>query len=740
MRIKNLLSRERVFNGLKSLGGIRPKLNHSSIMTFSALALILLIAFTVRIFPIRWEIQTGSMHLSEFDPYSHYRLAEYIIKNGFLSWAWPTQWIDTYRWYPDGINIAKAAFPALPMTTAFLYQVLSLLGIQIPFMDFCALFPAIMGMFASLAIYFLGKDIGGKPVGFLAALFLALSSSFIQRTSLGFFDDETIGIFALVLFAFLFLRAIEEERQLGSTVKYSLASGLVLAYFCSGWGAAYYPIGMTVLFVAVLILLKRYTHQLLLSYSLTFGLGLFFAINVPKLSPGYLTTVAILPVAGVFALLCLCEVVRAVKSAKMRILSVVVFLSLLIGGFVAFWQLGYMSGIAGKFISVLNPFAREASPLIESVAEHRISAWGSIYYDLGIMIVFFAAGLYFLLGNLNNKNLFLLILGLTSLYFGCSMVRLLVLMAPAFSLLAAVGVIGILRPFIALLKEQPKITMKKKYSFEHVGKEFSGAAIFLVFLILMTNFAFPTPKVYRQAYTPITITAASLPLAPNEPVNEWLDSLTWMKNNLQSTTVVCSWWDYGYWLTILGNVTSLADNATINSTQIQNVGFVFMANETQALKMLKLYNAEYILVFTTFDANGNWVGYGDEGKWMWMARISGKAHDRFVAENFIDEQSAWTDETPFGAFNNETNKWEWNEEFGMNSTIYKLMSYGKALWCGTYGVQDPDMPVAPEYFEEAYFAGLDLSPSDASNKYGGLVPLICLYKIDWQKYYSSDQG
>lgn len=736
--MKNPLSRERVANGLKRLGGLRPKLSHSSIITFSALTLILFIAFTVRIFPIRWEIQTGSIHLSEFDPYHHYRLAEYMIKNGFISWAWPTQWVDTSRWYPDGINIARAAFPALPMTAAFLYQLLSLLGVQISFMSFCALFPAIMGMLASLAIYFLGKDIRGKPVGFLAAFFLALSPSYIQRTSLGFFDDETIGIFALVLFAFLFLKAIEEDRQLSSTVKYSLASGLVLAYFCSGWGAAYYPIGVTALFALVLILLKRYTHQLLLSYSITFGLGLFFAINVPKLSPRYLTTVAILPVAGVFALLCLCEIFRTVKSAKWRILSIMVFLSLLIGGFVAFWQLGYMRGLAGKFISVLNPFAREASPLIESVAEHRISAWGSLYYDLGIMIIFFAAGLYFLLGNPNNKNLFLLIFGLTSLYFACSMVRLLVLMAPAFGLLAAVGVTGILRPFVALLKEPSRVSVKKKYGLEHVGKEFSGAAIFLIFLILMTNFAFPMPKVYRQAYTPITITAGSLPIVPDEPVREWLDSLTWMKNNLRSTTVVCSWWDYGYWITALGNVTSLVDNATINSTQIENVGFIFMANETQALKMLELYDAEYILVFTTFDANGNWAGYGDEGKWMWMARISGKAHDRFIDKGFIDEQTAWTNETKFGNFTE--NKWVWYES-GMNSTIYKLMSYGKHEWCQKWrGGQDPDTSVAPEYFAEAYFAGLDLSASDASSKYGGLVPLICLYKIDWEKYYSSHQG
>ncbi|MDI6847634.1 MAG: STT3 domain-containing protein, partial [Candidatus Bathyarchaeia archaeon] len=727
MRIKNLLSKESLANLLKSLRKLRIKTDHSSIITFSALLLILFIAFAIRLFPMRWEIQTGSMHLSEFDPYFQYRFTEYMLKNGFISWAWPTQWVDTQRWYPDGINIARTGFPGLPFTAASLYSIISALGINIELMDFCAVFPPLMGMLACLVIYFLGKDIGGRPVGLFAALFLALSPSYIQRTSIGFFDDETIGIPALLLFVFLFLRAIEEDKPLGSTVKYALASGIALGYFCSGWGAAYYPIGVIVLFAFVLILLKRYTQHLLLSYSLTFGLGLFIAISVPKLTSTYLTASAILPVAGVFVLLCLCEVFRALASTKWRIISVIVFLAMLIGGFSVFWQLGYMQGIAGKFISVINPFARGASPLIESVAEHRISAWGSVYYEFGIVIIFFMVGLFFILRDLNNKNLFLLIFGLTSLYFACSMVRLLVLMASAFSLLAAVGITGVLKPFNTLLKEPPKISAKKKYGSEYVGKEFSGATVFLIFLILMMSLAFPMPKVYRQAYSPVTITASSLPIAPNEPVREWLDMLE-CTTHLGATTVVCSWWDYGYWLTVLGNVTSLADNATINSTQIENIGFIFMANETQALKMLKLYNAKYILVFTTFDANGNWIGYGDEGKWMWMARISGKAHDRFVDSGFIDEQSAWTDETKFGSYNATQNKWVWNEEWGMNSTIYKLMSYGKHRWCIMNGVNDPAF-VQPQYFKEKYFAGLNLSRSDASTKYGGIVPLICLYEI-----------
>jgi dolichyl-diphosphooligosaccharide--protein glycosyltransferase len=748
MRIRNKLSKENLVNGLKSLGKLRIKISHGSIITFSALLLILFVAFTVRLFPMRWEIDPSiektQLVLSEFDPYFQYRFTEYLVNNGFISWAWPDHWNDTQRWYPKGFDVAIGGFTGLPMTTAFFYKIVSALGVNIDLMSFCALMPPIMGMLASLAIYFLGKDIGGRVMGLFAALFLALSPSYIQRTSLGFFDDEIIGILALIVFVFMFLRAIEEDKPISSTVIYSLGSGLALGYFCTGWGAAYYPIGLTTLFVFVLVLLKRYNHRLLLSYSITFGLGFFIAISIPRLTPRYLVESAILPVAGVFAILCFVEVFQALKSARSKVIFLIVIMAALIGGFSLLWQ--FKQDIAGKFISVINPFTREGSPLIESVAEHRISAWGSIYYEFGIGIIFFILGLYFLLRNLNNKNLFLLIFGLTSLYFACSMVRLFVLMAPAYGLVAATGVVGMLKPFNTLFKEQSKIIMKKRYALEHVGKEFSGTAIFLIFIILMTNFSFPSPRVYKQAYSPVTITAGSLPIAPNKPVNEWLDMLAWVRTNLEATDVVVSWWDYGYWLTVLGNVTSLADNATVDTEQIENIGFVFMANETQALRMLELKydpkRTKYILVFTTLvlrqteegENYALWVGYGDEGKWMWMARISGKAYDRFVSMGLSPD---WTDEATFGDYNRTENRWIWSER-GTNSTIYKLMSWGKHRWCETNGVTEipQETPVEPQYFKEVFFAGLSLSVDEARNNYYGLVPIICLYEIDWQKYYS----
>ncbi len=727
MQLRKKFTKENLVNTikkLKKLSALRFTVSYETALTSIILILIFFIAFTVRMLPLKWEIQTGGLHLSEFDPYFQYRFTEYIVKHGYISWAWPEPWIDTQRWYPQGINVAKAGFPGLPFTAAFFYQLVTFLGAPIKLMDFCAVFPAVMGALACIAIFFLGRDIAGTPAGLISALVLALSPSYITRTSLGFFDDETIGIFALIVFMFLFLRAIDTDRPFTSSMGYSLAAGAFLGYFCSGWGASLYPIGVTTLFVFLLLLLKRYSQKLLFTFSLTFGLGLFIAINVPKLAPKFLTTWAILPVAGVFSLLCLSEVLRRTKTTKWKLVYFVSFFGLIIAGFAALWALGYMGGLAGKFTSVLNPFARLESPLIESVAEHRVTAWGTIYYEFGIGIAFFAAGLYFIVGNLTNRNLFLLVYGITGLYFACSMVRLVVLLSPAFSLILAVGVVGILKPFVTLVKSPPKLPSKRRYGIERVGREYGGTVIFLTFIVLMATFAFPSPRVFSQAAAPVTITAASIPTRGDKPITEWIDALTWMRDNLPPNAVVCSWWDYGYWITVVANRTSLADNATVNKTQIQNIGFIYMSNETEAIKMLKKYDADYILVFTVFNQEGKWhpqLSFGDEGKWMWMARISGQRY-------------GWN-ETEFGSYNNETNQWEWNER-GKNTMIYKLMTYGRHEWSKKNlagGIPSGEEPVTLKYFKPVRLFGIENTLSD--NPYGGIFPMICLYQVDWEAYY-----
>jgi hypothetical protein len=286
-----------------------------------------------------------------------------------------------------------------------------------------------------------------------------------------------------------------------------------------------------------------------------------------------------------------------------------------------------------------------------------------------------------------------------------------------------------------------------------VSKEYSGIAIFLVFILLTTNLAFSpqsngVPRVYGQAYNPLSVTSSSVPLATNVPA--WTDMINYCKTNLQGTDVVVAWWDYGYWLGILGNVTSIADNATINATQIENDGFIMMANETNSLRMLQQYNASYILVFITIGlAQSQTTGaiaaqlsrYGDEAKWSWMARISGQGMTRLVNQSYVDQADSWTDENAFGSFDNNTQsstygQWLWNNK-GTNSTIYKLMSYALERWVEVGGTSNAQYQVSagmqavqPTYFTEQYFAGEDTDPL----AYGGLIPVVALYKINWNAY------
>lgn len=721
--LKSIITRQKIIDALHSLSNIRISVSRPTLLTISALTLILFIAFTIRLFPIRWGLE-----LSEFDPYFQYQFTQKIVKDGYFNWvSWTTA--EAKRWYPLEVSVGRAAYPGLPMTAATLYNIISILGVPITLYHFCIIFPAIFGALACLMAFLLGRDVGGNTVGLFSAFFLALNPSHISRTSAGFFDDETVGIVSIILFAFLFLRALDKERSKSHSVIYAVTAGLTLGYITASWGAALYPIAMATLFVFALILLRRYSRRLLISYSITMGLGLFIAINVPKLSTAYLTTWAVLPVLGVFGLLCLSEVLNAVKTQKWKIIITVVFFVAIIGGFLTLSYFGYMGSIAGKFIRVVDPLQRGQSQIYQSVQEHRLTAWGSIYYDYGIVVLFFVLGLFFAIRDLTHRNLLIVIFGLTTLYFASSMVRLTVLLAPAFCILMAIGIVNLLRPFITLMKRAPKIVSSKKYVTGHVGKEFSGSVLILIFLMLTLTYAFPSPRVYTHAYSATTILSASVPIKPTDPIEEWTEMLAWINLNLPENAIICSWWDYGYWITVKGNRTSLADNATFNSTHIGSIGQVFMSNETQAVKILKeQFNGPYgppthILVFTTFNSLGGDGGYGDEGKWRWMARIANQT----VASGFYHE---WGDREQYNTFGNVTEQgWVWNA-VGKNTTVYKLMQTAK-----NHIVPSAEKP-SLKYFKVAHFS--PGTPVAALGKSGDqtvyLFALVALYEVDYQKY------
>ena len=112
-----------------------------------------------------------------------------------------------------------------------------------------------------------------------------------------------------------------------------------------------------------------------------------------------------------------------------------------------------------------------------------------------------------------------------------------------------------------------------------------------------------------------------------------------------------------------------------------------------------------------------------------MADISGHARDRYINEGFMTADYQWTNKTAFG-YNETSGQVAWND-MGTNSTIYKMMGWAKQEWATKWGINPDVAGTQPTYFTEAYFAGLELDPTTAVQQYGTLIPMVCLYKINW---------
>jgi len=410
-------------------------------------------------------------------------------------------------------------------------------------------------------------------------------------------------------------------------------------------------------------------------------------------------------------------------------LFVVGFLALIAVVFVALYSLGLTGELEAKFIAVIFPSERigegVVQQLVQSVQEHKAATWGSFYYDLGVGVLFVPVGLYFAVQNPTNRNIFLAIFGLTSIYFAGSMVRLTLLMAPAFSLLWALALVQLVKPFVTILRESPRIPRRKMRFRSRVGKEFSAAFIILMFLLLMFTFVLPStgsehPRVIERAYSPTTIAASSLPLRAQ--VSDWLDALNWIRVNLEQTDVVAAWWDYGYWITSIANKTTLADNGTINSTQISLIGKMFMSTETEAIKFLKEYDVTYVVVYHTFRQDGSDAVYGDEGKWRWMARIPGLDYTKYgnytLGMDWIDtSEDGQVDEDELIV-----------NEMGNSTVLYKLMHYSRDMVIQGYST------IELEHFEgppQGYFSQQLGAVTWFGDSQGGFAPMVCVYKVNY---------
>ncbi len=633
-----------------------------NIVFFSALFLVVFLAILIRLSPLA----SGNLLIKAFDPWIQYYNAEYLSTHSVFEYF---NWHDFKSWFPEGYPRGNLR-PGLTFTVVAIFQIVNSLGIPISLYDICYFFPAIMGGASVLAIYLLGKEVLDRRCGLVAAFFLAFNPGFMQRTTAGFFDNETIGVFAALMTFYFFIKTIRTGK-----FYHSILGGLFSGYLALSWGGFNFVFLILPLVVGIMILLKKYDSNLLIAYAGIEGVGLLiytFSIKFPynafftSLELGFVFYFTILLV--IFHLIYTNRknysrlyngLIDTIKWGLIPIIAVLAVIIWVAPNLIPF-------GFGQRLVSVLSPLVRESLNIVASVAEHMPSSWSVFYYNTLVPLTLLPLGLFFLFKRANAADILLLTFLLLIFYMTGSMIRIILLFAPAACLVGAYGLVNVLKIFGSFYGEKRAgVSRKRKRQVKRmVGKSEIGAVYFIVGIMCMA-------QVMHASNIAITQLSQSQ-LAPGGQIHDWEETLTWMKTNLPGTSVVVSWWDYGYWITPIGNMTTVNDNGTINATRIGLTGMALMqTNEIYSAKAFKALQADYVLVY--FGMLYPNLG-GDEGKWPWMVRICNDNYQSY--KNFGMEEDNWASNSVFveseyfnATSGRPTPKW-------FESQLVKLMFYG----------------------------------------------------------------
>lgn len=223
----------------------------------------------------------------------------------------------------------------------------------------------------------------------------------------------------------------------------------------------------------------------------------------------------------------------------------------------------------------------------------------------------FPAGLYVCFSKLTDSNIFLILYGVTSLYFAGVMVRLMLVLAPVMCILGGIGVSSLLLTYMKQL-ESNKVVEKKSRKFENNYVLRGEIAMLFVAIVGMLFFSYTLhcTWVTAEAYSsPSIVLSARSPDGGRMIFDDFREAYYWLRMNTPEDAKVMSWWDYGYQITAMANRTILVDNNTWNNTHISRVGQAMASSEEKAYQIMRELDVNYVLVIF-----GGLTGYSSDGE------------------------------------------------------------------------------------------------------------------------------
>ena len=511
--------------------------------------------------------------LNEFDPFFNYRATQFMVENGLPAYL---EWHDDLSWHPYGRDVSATSQVMLHTTTAMLYQVF---GLGSSLYDFAILFPVVIGSLTTVVIFALVRTIGGTAAGLFASLFFAISPIIIMRGSIGWFKSEPLGLFFGLLAVYLLLSALKSDKGKVSLAKI-VVSGILLAFGLASWGGIQFfilPIGL--FFLALPFLRKD--NKFIIWTSIIFAI-VFLSVTVlfERTGVAFISSLNGFFLVGCTAFLVAFAIIKRIISEAQLRNGLALLGGTIIAG-IAIASSGVINLPTFRYLNAANPYLITTDMLTDSVSEHATTTIDISFFFFSILMVFAGIGAWLLFQKKVNRSLkikgemaaFALIIGFLGIYFSSAFVRLEVFGSISVIILSSIGISILISK---ILKEEHKPTSAiTKISF-----------LAIIVALLMVPMVYPEKLNWANNNVGVPIVILNSGSTFNVSTNDWPDAMQWLRENTPEDAVIASWWDYGYWISTLGERKTLADNATLLDWQIKKIAMMYMSTPEDAWKIL----------------------------------------------------------------------------------------------------------------------------------------------------------
>ncbi|WP_338601899.1 STT3 domain-containing protein [Sulfolobus tengchongensis] len=547
---------------MQSVKGIRRDLRKTSLIDLPLIIGLSLVSILIRSLSANWPLA-----VNEFDPW-------YLFYNALLIAQVHGNWYavppDVLGWFPWGYFIELGNTIGLPFLVALAslpfygaYGANAVYTVAI----FSDILLSGLGVVASyLSIESLTNS---RLAGYMAAAIIAVSPALTYKNLLGGLPKTSWGAVFILFTIFLFNQGLKRKN-----IWYGIPAGILLFLAEISWGGYTY-IDLSLLVAAFLLILLNRNDEITANlYTVTVVVTAFLTSLAPN-NIGFLSGLAhglslLLISAMLYLDMYLSKTLpkEIAESRNLIVIAVLIFI----------FSLG-LSGLAilrptsmpipSRYYAIVNPFYQVTVPIDKTVAEYIPQPITSMIQDFGIGLFLSIIGMYYTIRKGNLSGLWLLVLGVASIFGTSEQPYLFNYTA---YMVATLGGLGVYYIADNLLKGA-------KYG--NGNKILVAVILGIIGISLIADAGLAT---LASNEPPAIANAATSFLTTNY---SWVSAINWIRTHSPQHAFILSWWDYGYWLEVLTNRSVIDENNTLNGTQIKLMAEMFLNNESFAVNVLE---------------------------------------------------------------------------------------------------------------------------------------------------------